>query len=58
VRQASLACDAERLYGVPFARVFDVPPASAFLAEGSAVAVFRGRRIRQTEAALVAPRPR
>jgi len=59
VRRASLACDAERLYGAPFARVFDVPPASAFLAEGSPVAVFRGQAIvSETPARCAIPRPR
>jgi uncharacterized protein len=44
-RRASLACDAGGLYGAPFARVLSAPPVSAFLAEGSPVAVFRGRRL-------------
>jgi len=44
VRRASLDCDADRLYGAPFAHVLGAPPYSAFLAEGSPVAVFRGRQ--------------
>jgi uncharacterized protein YqjF (DUF2071 family) len=55
VRQASLTCDASALYGAPFARVLGASPASAFLAEGSPVAVFRGRRLRPTGAERVAP---
>ena len=47
-RRASLACDAARLYGAPFGRVLSAPPVSAFLAEGSPVVVFRGRRLSQT----------
>jgi hypothetical protein len=47
-RRASLACDAVRLYGAPFGRVLSAPPVSAFLAEGSPVVVFRGRRLSQT----------
>jgi len=59
VRRASLACDAERLYGAPFARAFGVPPVSAFLAEGSPVAVFRGQTIvSETPARCAIPRPR
>ncbi len=37
--------DVEALYGVAFAEALRAPPASAFLAEGSAVAVHRGRRV-------------
>jgi uncharacterized protein YqjF (DUF2071 family) len=55
VRRASVACEAAGLYGAPFARVLGEPPVSAFLAEGSPVAVFRGIRLGQTGAALVAP---
>jgi uncharacterized protein YqjF (DUF2071 family) len=44
-RQASLDCDVMRLYGARFAPFLSAPPCSAFLAEGSAVAVFQGRRI-------------
>ena len=48
VREASHAefrGNAEMFYGAEFARVLDRPPDSAFLAEGSAVTVFRGIRI-------------
>ena len=47
VRRASLDCDVDGLYGAPFARFLDAPPRSTFLAEGSPVAVFRGRRLPQ-----------
>jgi uncharacterized protein YqjF (DUF2071 family) len=40
-----LQCDAERLYGRPFADALRGEPSFAFLAEGSEVAVFRRRRI-------------
>lgn len=43
--QASLDCDAAALYGESFAGVFRGTPASAFVAEGSAVTVYRGARI-------------
>ena len=42
---AQLDCDAEELYGLEFADVLSRPPDSAFLAEGSAVAVYRPQRI-------------
>lgn len=48
VRDASHAefrGNAKTFYGAEFARVLDRPPESAFLAEGSAVTVFRGTRI-------------
>lgn len=41
-----LRCDVERLYGKPFAEALSAEPESAFWAEGSAVRVYRGRRIR------------
>ncbi|MDX1944630.1 MAG: DUF2071 domain-containing protein [Pirellulaceae bacterium] len=40
-----LDCDAAALYGPQFGRVLDQPPQSAFLADGSEVAVLRPRRI-------------
>ncbi len=49
VRPASrveVDCDAGRLYGPGFAECFRGAPASAFLADGSAVTVFRGRTLR------------
>jgi uncharacterized protein len=44
-KRAIFAGDAERYYGPQFAKVFTRAPDSAFLAEGSAVTVFRGCRI-------------
>lgn len=44
-RSSRFECDVEHLYGEPFAAALARPPSSAFLAEGSAVAVHRGRRI-------------
>jgi len=44
-RQANFSGDAGRYYGADFAKVLVRPPDSAFLAEGSAVTVFRGTRI-------------
>jgi Uncharacterized conserved protein len=43
--EPSLDADVPRLYGSSFARALSVAPASAFIAEGSAVTVFRPRRI-------------
>lgn len=45
VGRASLHCDVERLYGASFARSLSAAPCSAFLADGSEVAVFRGSRL-------------
>jgi uncharacterized protein YqjF (DUF2071 family) len=42
---AGLSCDVAGLYGPEFAGPLGGPPKSAFLAEGSAVAVYRGVRI-------------
>ena len=44
-RGASLQCDVGRLYGAPLARFLIGPPCSAFLADGSEVAVYRGKRV-------------
>ncbi len=44
-REAQLQCDAGALYGKAFAPFLNAAPASAFLAEGSAVKVYSGRRI-------------
>ena len=44
-REATLRCDAERLYGGEFADALGGEPASAFLAEGSPVVVRKGVRI-------------
>jgi hypothetical protein len=38
-------CDAEAFYGAALAPILDRPPVSAYLAEGSEVAVRRGRAI-------------
>ena len=43
--EARLDCDAARLYGPQFAECLGRPPSSAFLAEGSAVTVFKGVRL-------------
>jgi len=55
VRRASIACDGAGLYGAPFAPVLSAPPVSGFVAEGSPVAVFRGRPLPQTGAERVVP---
>ena len=44
-KSASFSGDATRYYGSDFARILARPPDSAFLAEGSAVTVFKGRRV-------------
>jgi len=44
-RSARLECDVEKLYGAQFAEVLRGEPTSAFLAEGSAVTVYRGVKI-------------
>ncbi len=45
-QEAKLDCDAANIYGEQFWEVLDRPPASAFLAEGSAVIVRKGIRLR------------
>lgn len=45
-RDAKFEGDAEELYGRELATVIRGEPSSAFLAEGSAVAIYRGRRLR------------
>ncbi|MBO0702618.1 MAG: DUF2071 domain-containing protein, partial [Candidatus Dormibacteraeota bacterium] len=40
---SAVDCDAERLYGPGFAAALAVAPSSAFLADGSEVAVMPGR---------------
>ncbi len=42
---AELQCDVAALYGQQYVRVLNQPPDSAFLAEGSAVSVYKGVRI-------------
>ena len=45
-----LVCDVGRLYGDGFAQALSREPASAFLADGSAIVVRRGRRLPVGEA--------
>lgn len=48
IRQAqdfALECDVERLYGTELVRSLTSPPVSAFWAEGSEVAVYRGTKL-------------
>lgn len=45
VAHAEFSGDAASLYGAAFADVLNKPPDSAFLAEGSPVTVYRGKRI-------------
>jgi len=45
-KSAKFSGDAARYYGAEFARVLTLPLDSAFMAEGSAVTVFKGVRIR------------
>lgn len=45
VAESSFECDVAALYGEGFREALSVKPSSAFLAEGSAVTVFSGRRI-------------
>jgi uncharacterized protein YqjF (DUF2071 family) len=42
---ARLDCDVANLYGRQFVKFLAVKPSSAFLAEGSAITVYRGRKI-------------
>jgi uncharacterized protein YqjF (DUF2071 family) len=52
VREADIAQfsgAAARYYGLDFARLLERPPDSAFLAEGSAVTVFKGTRISEAQ---------
>lgn len=51
VRRARLDCDIARLYGPPFAEALSARPRSAFVAEGSAVTVYAGRRLPSSPAA-------
>jgi uncharacterized protein YqjF (DUF2071 family)/predicted DCC family thiol-disulfide oxidoreductase YuxK len=46
-RSCRLECDVEEFYGKPFAQALGAAPSSAFLAEGSEVTVYRGKRIEQ-----------
>ena len=43
--EARLECDAERLYGQPLGQFLRARPSSAFLADGSAVTVYRGTKL-------------
>jgi len=38
-------CDVKRLYGTQFTEALKAKPVSAFLAEGSDVTVYKGRRV-------------
>jgi hypothetical protein len=40
-----LTCDVEKLYGQRFVGTLSAQPSSVFLAEGSEIAVYKGRRI-------------
>lgn len=40
-----LQCEVERLYGTEFTEALTAKPMSAFLAEGSAITVYSGRKI-------------
>ena len=44
-QNALFECDIENLYGKIFAAYLQKPPASSFLADGSPVTVFKGRRL-------------
>jgi hypothetical protein len=44
VAQPELDCDVEALYGAGFAQALAGLPSSAFLADGSEVTVYKGRR--------------
>ncbi|MEP7362158.1 MAG: DUF2071 domain-containing protein [Acidobacteriota bacterium] len=44
-KAATLACDVRGFYGAAYAEALTVPPCSAFLAEGSEIAVMSARRI-------------
>lgn len=48
--ESSFRCDAASLYGDAFAEALGSKPASAFIAEGSAVTVFRGRELASEKA--------
>jgi uncharacterized protein len=51
VKSYNIKCDAERLYGKEFAGVLDQSPKSVFLADGSAIQVYKGTKlIRKQEA--------
>ena len=43
--RAALSCDVEKLYGAAFVKALSGPPVSAFLAEGSPVSVYAGKRL-------------
>jgi hypothetical protein len=56
IERPVLDCDVAGLYGESFAAHFTGPPASAFLSEGSEVAVYPGRRLAKSAAASGASR--
>jgi uncharacterized protein YqjF (DUF2071 family) len=43
--EAQFDCDVRAVYGEGFAECLEVPPRSAFLAEGSVITVYRGQRL-------------
>ena len=45
VDSCRLECDVENLYGKPFTSFLKVKPSSAFLADGSPITVYKGKRI-------------
>lgn len=45
VKEYSIKCDAARLYGTAFADVLNQKPRSVFLAEGSAIQVYKGSKL-------------
>ena len=44
MREAALDCDIPAVYGAQYAEALGAPPASAFVAEGSEVAVYPGAK--------------
>jgi len=50
---AALDCDVRSVYGAAFAECLAGPPRSAFLAEGSAVTVHRGRHLRLRDEGII-----
>ncbi|MEO5930114.1 MAG: DUF2071 domain-containing protein [Candidatus Kapaibacterium sp.] len=47
VSQSALECDIPAIYGAKFREALSGPPSSAFLADGSAISVHMGKRIRR-----------
>ena len=57
VSRAEFSCDVAAVYGEPFVESLAVKPSSAFLAEGSAVAVYRGRKLEEARERIRKPLP-